>query len=49
LTKRDGAARAVDRDVLLAAVFPAGIPPKQNIIRAIDQWLDQAEQLTQMR
>ena len=35
----------VDRDALLAALFPAGIPPREDVIRAVNNWLDEAERL----
>ena len=40
---------SVDRDALLAALFPAGIPAKEDVIRALAEWLDDAERLAQMR
>ena len=39
----------VDRDALLAALFPAGIPAKEDVIRALAEWLDDAERLAEMR
>jgi uncharacterized C2H2 Zn-finger protein len=44
---RDGA--KVDRNALLAALFPNGIPPREEVIQAANRWLDDAEQLTRMR
>jgi hypothetical protein len=44
-TSRDG---SVNRDALLQALFPNGIPPKENVIRAVNSWLDDAEQLAKM-
>jgi hypothetical protein len=38
-----------DRDALLKALFPNGIPPKEEIIRAANSWLDDAERLARMR
>jgi hypothetical protein len=35
----------VDRDTLLRALFPNGIPASESIIRDLSSWLDQAEQL----
>jgi uncharacterized C2H2 Zn-finger protein len=46
---RDGTTAPVNRDALLAAIFPHGIPPRENVIRAIDTWLDEAERLARMR
>jgi hypothetical protein len=33
----------------LKALFPNGIPPKEEIIRAANSWLDDAERLARMR
>ena len=46
---RDGTAATVNRDALLAAIFPQGIPPRENVIRALNTWLDEAERLARMR
>jgi Zinc finger, C2H2 type len=40
---------AVDRDALLQALFPGGIPAKEAVIRAVNSWLDEAERLARMR
>jgi uncharacterized C2H2 Zn-finger protein len=40
---------SVDRDALLQALFPNGIPAKEDVIRAINNWLDDAEQLAKMK
>jgi hypothetical protein len=37
-----------DRDALLKALFPNGIPPREDVIRAVNSWLDDAERLTRM-
>jgi hypothetical protein len=34
---------------LLEALFPNGIPPRQEVIRAVNAWLDEAERLRAMR
>lgn len=39
---RDG---GVNRDALLQAVFPNGLPAREEIIRRTNTWLDEAEQL----
>jgi uncharacterized C2H2 Zn-finger protein len=39
----------VNRDALLRALFPAGIPPREDVIRSINSWLDEAERLTRLR
>jgi uncharacterized C2H2 Zn-finger protein len=43
---RDG---SVDRDALLQKLFPNGIPAKENVIRAINSWLDEAERIAKMK
>jgi hypothetical protein len=40
---------SVDRDALLAAVFPNGVPPKESVIRDVSAWLDEAEKLARRR
>lgn len=46
----DGRAGAkVDRNALLASLFPNGIPPREEVIQAANRWLDDAEQLARMR
>jgi hypothetical protein len=44
--RRDG---SVDRDALLQKLFPNGIPAKEDVIRAINNWLDEAERLAKMK
>jgi hypothetical protein len=39
----------VDRDALLRTLFPNGIPPRQEIIGQVNDWLDQAERLARSR
>jgi len=47
---RDGTQNnAPDRDSLLAALFPNGVPPREDVIRAVGQWLDEADRLAAMR
>ena len=41
--------RAVDGDALLGVLFPNGIPAKEEVIRAVNSWLDEAERLTQLK
>jgi uncharacterized C2H2 Zn-finger protein len=36
---------AIDRDALLQALFPQGIPARERVIRDVNAWLDQAERL----
>jgi hypothetical protein len=38
-----------NRDALLEALFPEGIPPKESVIRSVNAWLDEAERLAQLR
>ena len=39
---------SVDRNQLLQAVFPNGVPPREDVIRRIGSWLDEAEQLAKL-
>ena len=43
-----GGSAGADRDNLLRALFPSGIPARVEVIRAVNDWLDQADRLTQM-
>lgn len=45
----DGAGTQVDRDALLQALFPNGVPAREAVIRAANDWLDQAEQLAKLK
>jgi hypothetical protein len=38
----------VDRDALLQALFPNGVPPREDVIRQVASWLDQAERLAKL-
>ena len=38
----------IDRDELLQAIFPNGVPPREDVIRRISDWLDEAEQLAKL-
>jgi C2H2-type zinc finger len=44
-----GTQQRVDRDALLNAVFPSGIPARENVIRDVGAWLDEAERLSRAR
>jgi uncharacterized C2H2 Zn-finger protein len=44
----DGAAKGVNRDALLQALFPNGLPAREAVIRAANDWLDQAERLAKL-
>jgi len=39
----------VNHDALLQSLFPNGIPARENVIRAVNTWLDEADRLAQMR
>jgi hypothetical protein len=39
----------VDRDALLRIVFPNGIPVRDDVIRTVSRWLDEAEMLARLR
>lgn len=45
----NGARRGIDRDALLATLFPKELPAREAVIRAANDWLDQAEQLAEMK
>jgi uncharacterized C2H2 Zn-finger protein len=36
---------AVNRDALLQTLFPQGVPPREEVIRRTNAWLDEAERL----
>src|SRR5690348_12392906 len=38
----NGAGRTVDHDALLRVLFPSGIPPKQEVMAAVNEWLAEA-------
>jgi hypothetical protein len=40
---------SVDRDALLRTLFPSGIPAREEVIRSINSWLDEAERLAKLR
>jgi hypothetical protein len=39
----------VNRDALLQALFPNGTPAREQVIRAVNAWLDEAGRLAQIR
>ena len=43
-TRSDG----INRDALLSALFPNGIPPRQDVIRSVNEWLDEGERLAKL-
>jgi hypothetical protein len=44
----DGA-RTVNRDALLKALFPNGVPAREETLRAVTAWLDEAERLARTK
>jgi hypothetical protein len=48
-TRRRNSSGAVNRDALLGTLFPNGLPARGDVLRATNQWLDDAERLTRMR
>lgn len=47
-SRRRAGAATVDRDQLLQALFPNGIPAREEVIRRANTWLDEAEKLANM-
>jgi hypothetical protein len=45
--RRDGQA-TVNRDQLLQTLFPNGVPPQEDVIRRVSNWLDEAERLSKL-
>lgn len=45
----DGKRSSVNRDGLLQSLFPTGIPAREDAIRQVNTWLDEAERLARMR
>jgi hypothetical protein len=43
------AATSIDRDALLRALFPTGIPAKESVLSSVNSWLDEAERLARTR
>jgi hypothetical protein len=39
----------VNHDALLRALFPGGIPPRQDLIADVNDWLAQADRLARQR
>jgi hypothetical protein len=39
----------VNRDSLLQSLFPNGIPAREDAIREVNAWLDEAERLARIR
>lgn len=38
-----------DRNQLLRTLFPNGVPPREDVLRAVNGWLDEAERLTRLK
>lgn len=45
--ERDGG--RVDRDQLLATLFPNGVPARVSVIEALARWLEEADRLSRLR
>lgn len=43
------ATTGLDRDALLAVIFPTGMPPSERVIREVAAWLDEADKLARLR
>jgi hypothetical protein len=48
-TSAGSSSGGVDRNRLLQALFPGGVPPREDVIRALAAWLDEGERLAKMR
>jgi hypothetical protein len=46
---RRRSASRLDRDALLARIFPAGVPAREAVIREANAWLDEAERLARLK
>jgi uncharacterized C2H2 Zn-finger protein len=40
---------SVNRDQLLQTLFPAGVPAREEVIRSVNSWLDEAERLAALQ
>ena len=47
--RRTNATFEVDRDALLQTVFPTGVPAREAVIRAANDWLAEAERLAALK
>jgi hypothetical protein len=47
--ERPSVSGSVDRDALLAALFPTGIPPREDVVSSLNAWLNEAERLARLR
>jgi len=41
-------ARRINRDALLSTLFPSGMPPRVDVMRAVDAWLDEADRISRI-
>ena len=48
-SSNDGASAGVNRDTLLKALFPNGVPPRESVLREVSEWLDRGERLAKLR
>jgi len=48
-TASDGERSDLNRDQLLRTLFPDGVPPREDVIRRANAWLDEAEKLASAR
>jgi uncharacterized C2H2 Zn-finger protein len=39
---------SIDRNQLLRTLFPNGVPPREDVIRRIGNWLDEAEEIAEL-
>ena len=46
--QRRRSAGSVNRDALLASLFPNGIPARESVIRELNEWLNHAERLAKL-
>ena len=44
-TATNSGAQSIDRDALLRTLFPNGIPPRQDVIKQVNAWLEEADRL----
>ena len=47
-TRREAGAATIDRNQLLETLFPNGVPPREDVIRRVGSWLDEADQLAKL-
>ena len=48
-SRRPKSTNGVDRDALLRQLFPNGIPPREQIVKRVSSWLDEAEKLAALK